>query len=508
MPGPALLTPPTSSDFNEIDPTPPAPISCWEAVGCGTDRPPCGRSWPVLFVAILLSCAPTLISELLIVNVAATSFNGVSVDPCTTCADEDVPCWQTAACKHALRRVVDAQSVSNTLSYILMLCFGPLAGLWCNKFGRKPVLIVAGLLALMQAATLYGVIQGLSAYWWYGATTLLSLLPGNVGWRTLLSDRVEPGERGLIFSLVLAGEDFNGIVLPLIVSKLSAEICVIMSMSFVAVMLAIILLVVRETMTREKRLELKEQQESSPQNTCTTCPSIGGLRIIWADRLLRAIAVLAFVSGLTVAGAQAILLPFYKSRFGLDQRTASPLVSVYYTANLLVNVFAAGPLLSCMGPKLLLVFAYAVRTAFSVSMFFIEDSLSLYFVLLGVSFSSLAMPIFFRLLSNALPEEMGEEVSTSILFIQNIGRVIGLPLYNQAFGYLLENEFGLGERAPGAVFLFGACFQLVCLLVAICLPAAAFRDPEGGGAEARPISAASGPGTLSASNASPVPPAH
>lgn len=477
VPGPALLTPPISSEFNEVEPTPPpAPPSCWEAAGCGTNRPPCGRRWPFLCVAILLSGAPSLISELLIVNIAATSFSDGTVDPCTVCADGDAPCWQTAVCKRALRDVVDAQAVSNTLSCILMLCCSPLADIWCDKIGRKPVLLASGLLVLAQAATLEGVIRGLSAYWWYGAITLLSLLPGNVGWRTLISDLVEPAQRGHVFSLVLAGEDFNGIVLPLVVSTLPVEACVIMSMAFAAIMLVIVLFVVRETRTKEKRLEPQTHPETQPSDAGGTCTSLGGMRLIFANRLLTGIALLAFVSGLTVSGSQAILLPFYKSQFGLDQRTASPLVSVYYAANLFVNVIAGDPLLRCMGPKLLLVFAYTVRMGFSVSMFFIDDSLGLLFVLLGVSFASLAMPIFFRVLSNALPEEGGERVSASVLLIQNIGRIIGLPLYNLAFGYLLENESGLGDRAPGAVFLFGACLHLLCLLVAICLPASAFQN--------------------------------
>lgn len=475
---------------------PPAPLSesveasdhqlaGYSRFGCGTNDPPCGKGWPVLWFAILLSYAPLLVSELVIVNVALTFFGGGPSNPCGDSKDGerslDHPL--SRACVDALSKVADAQSVSITVSHVISFIFAPIANVMADRMGRKPVLIIAGLLTMAQAAALVSAHYGCSPYWWYAAMILPGLVPANVGWGAVLADRTTPETRALVYSLLMAGEKFDGIVLPLVVSVASGQVCSWMSVIAMAIMFLFIIFFMPETMPPERRNEIRllERERNEPKAS-----RFAGMRLLYVEPKMRILTIIVFTYSFVLTGTQAIILLFYKANFGLGQKGASPLFSVYYGALLIMNLFLLQPLVRLSRPKALLVFSYVMWTGYSVSMFFAETRLQLYAIQALACFAFVSMPSFALLFHNAVAPELRAQVVGAVVQLQHLGRAIGPLVYCQFFKFFVKHRGDFGRRAPGFPFLLGAGLQVISLLVIVSLSSSRFSLDDENFAEERP----------------------
>lgn len=467
------------------------------ALGCGSDRPPCGRGWPAFWIAVLMAYGPTLVAELVIVGVAASYFGkeihgGDPTDP--TAYD---PCnypttYIAAECNNAIKRVTGVQSVSTTVAYGLAFFFSPIAGALCDKIGRKPVLFMSGVLLALHAVALLLVAKGFSPYIWYISVCLPGLLPANVGWGAILVDRTLPAERAPVYAWLLAGENLDGVVLPLIVAAASSEACSWMIIVMMGIMLFLIVFFIPETMPKARREEMRIQQQESG----VAAPSkFAGLKMMVTDKKLRVLAGLAFFSSIMAIGTQAILLPYFKAKFQLNNKQCSPLFATYYASMFFMNVVLMGPMINLLGLKGLLMLAYTIWGLFSVGIFFVPPQTPglLYLMMIVSCFAAAALPGFFALLNASVKPEMRGQIIGAMVAIQSLGKMVGPLLYNLIFTAAIneapdpENRvkgdgfLGMGLYGVGAPFLMSAFFQACSLTVICCLPAALFKTGEAGG---------------------------
>lgn len=404
------------------------------------------------------------------------------VDPCDptegSCppfivAGNSSACLYTQSCLDAFSRVTNAQSWSQPLAYGVAFLFAPVAGYLADTIGRKPVLFMSGLCLTVPSLAIFGVFKGMSPYWYYAALPVMGLVPANVGWGSILADRTLPSERAPIYAMLLAGEDFDGVLLPMIVSRVPVQTTIIMVLSLLGVLLIVSTFFVKETMTAERRQELKAAQASGGVSR------ISGIKMLVTDPKLRGVTFLAFTAAMMAAGVQAIALTFYKARFGLGYEEASPLFSVYYATNFIMNVFLVRPLVSCMGTRKLLIFAYMVWTSFSISMCLVTTVPALYVTIALSCFASSALPNFFALFNNAVGPEMRSQIVAAVVMIQSLGKVFGPFLFNQFFHYLLTHDLGISwsqeGQQVGVVFLAQAVLQILSIFIIMCLPQELFK---------------------------------
>lgn len=478
-------------------------------LGCGSDRPPCGRGWPAFWIAVLMAYGPTLVAELLIVGLAATYFakdiSPSGVDACDyggLLPNGESP-YNAVQCNQALSRVTGAQSVSTTVAYGLAFFCSPLAGALCDKVGRKPVLFMSGILLTLHAVALLAVVKGLSPYIWYASVCLPGLLPANVGWGAVLVDRTLPMERAPVYAWLLAGENLDGVVLPLIVASVSAEGCTWMIIVFMAIMLTLIVLFIPETMPKARREEMRIQQLESG----VPAPSkLAGLKMMVTDKKLRVLSGLAFFSSIMSIGTQAVLLPYFKQKFHLSPQQCSPLFATYYGSMFFMNVVLMKPMIHFLGLKGLLLLAYTGWGCFSIGIFFVpSESPGLLYLMMVIScFAAAALPGFFALLNASVIPEMRGQIIGAMVAIQALGKMIGPLLYNLVFTAALDSApdnggegfLGLGERGVGTPFLMSAILQACSLIVIACLPAALFKEgeePAGGDGPEAPLTENSPP---------------
>jgi hypothetical protein len=278
--------------------------------------------------------------------------------------------------------------------------------------------------------------------------------------------------------MLLAGEDFDGVVLPLIVSRVSTTTTIIMVLCMLGVLLLVSTFFVRETMTKERRIELQEMRSAS------SVSRLAGLKMLVTDPNLRGITLLAFTAAFMVSGVQAIALTFYKARFGLDYEGASPVFSIYYATNFVMNVFFVRPLTTCLGTRKLLIFAYSVWLAFSITISFITSVPALY-ITVGLScFASSALPNFFALFNNAVGPDMRSQIVASVVSIQSLGKVFGPFVYNQVFNFLVKKDkdflihWSQDGQQVSCVFLFQGVLQVLSILGIMCLPQALFKNND------------------------------
>lgn len=237
-------------------------------------------------------------------------------------------------------------------------------------------------------------------------------------------------------------------------------------------------------MTAERRQELKAIQAEGGGTS-----RLAGIKMLVVDPKLRGITFLAFTAALMVSGVQAIALTFYKARFGLDEKGASPVFSVYYATNFIMNVFLIRPLVNCMGTRKLLIFAYLVWTSFSVSMVLVTSVPGLYAAVALSCFASSALPNFFALFNNAVGPEMRSQIVAAVVMIQSLGKVFGPLIFNQLFNFFLKNEslaklsvWTQEGQQVGCVFLVMACLQLLSVFIIMCLPQSLFKSAGDEGA--------------------------
>jgi len=202
------------------------------------------------------------------------------------------------------------------------------------------------------------------------------------------------------------------------------------------------------------------------------------------DRKLRGITFLAFTAALMVSGVQAIALLFYKSRFGLDAEGAAPVFSIYFATNFVMNVFLVRPLVSCMGTRKLLIFAYSVWLAFSITICFITSTPALYLTVGLSCFASSALPNFFALFNNAVGPEMRSQIVASVVSIQSLGKVFGPFIYNRLFSFFVNHDLGIAwpqvGQQVGCVFLAQGVLQILSIFIIMCLPEELFRTSDEG----------------------------
>lgn len=459
---------------------------------CGTDRPPCGRGWFGFWLAVLLAYGPTLVAELIIVSLAVKFFGEELTGGDDPCQVDDlaynVTAYNVNLCNEAITKVTSVQAVSTSVAYLVAFFGSSLAGSLCDKIGRKPVLFMSACLLSLHSAALMGVYKGLSPYYWYVAIGFAGILPANVAWGAVLVDRTLPAERAPVFAWLLAGENLDGVILPLIVAFAPVEASIWMIIGFMIVMLLLIVVAIPETMPKARREEIKLHQEESDQ------PAPGkfsGLSYLVSNPKLRTLSALAFSSSFMVTGVQAILLPFYKAKFNLDYDQTAPLFATYYAAMFFMNVVLMKPMIFYLGLKNLLLFSYFGWTVFSIGMYFVsvEWQILLYLMMVISCFAAAALPGFFALLNSSVSPDMRGQIVGAMIAIQSLGKMCGPLVYNLLFTASLSDSsasgfLGQGDRAPGTVFLFSAFLQIISLVVISCMPRALFKDDDEDDADA------------------------
>merc|ERR1712232_1414052 len=161
-------------------------------------------------------------------------------------------------CKNAVNDNVKWTGIASTIAVVVHICLGPAIGVISDAYGRKPVIVVCGVLGLIPS-----VAQALFIYWnvslylWYGLY-LFSHLPVVAAWFALITDLVENVEhRAAAFGFVLVAWESSMLMGMVAGARLSLRTTVAVAMLVHVGNVFYLLLGLRESLPPHRRSSLK-----------------------------------------------------------------------------------------------------------------------------------------------------------------------------------------------------------------------------------------------------------
>ena len=127
----------------------------------------CSKGWPAFWLIVVCGTASTVINGLVLPSFSTAFFNG-GTNPCL--GDEG---HASAACKAALQKAEKVGSNFTVLSAICIFFSSPNVALLCDRFGRKPMMILGQAIGFLAVLSLVAVdLFGISLYVYYALSVV------------------------------------------------------------------------------------------------------------------------------------------------------------------------------------------------------------------------------------------------------------------------------------------------------------------------------------------------
>ncbi|CAJ1363622.1 unnamed protein product [Effrenium voratum] len=196
---------------------------------------------------------------------------------------------------------------------------------------------------------------------------------------------------------------------------------------------------------------------------------------VCAFKATRSIFLLGFVATGTGAATQSILLPFCKARFGLTSSTFAPLLTVETVSNGFVQLLITPRLARCCSLRCLFAVGLSVG-GLNLLNLALAPSFRLMTGLASIAgFGSVGTPAFQTLTAN-FADQAGQASSlqsgavlSALQGIQSLFLVLMPPVYQMIFSVCLSSGYA---QAP---FLLAALSQLICLMILLRFKASVFH---------------------------------
>jgi DHA1 family tetracycline resistance protein-like MFS transporter len=343
-----------------------------------------------------------------------------------------------------------------TVWALAQLVFAPLLGVLSDRFGRRPVLLIA---AFGQAADYLLMALSPTLGWLF----IGRVLSGATGASTAVAsayvaDVTQPGQRARNFGY-LAAVSGAGVVLGPVLGGFAGEINP-RAPFWLAATLSLVngvygLFVLRESLPKDRRARLA-MSRANP---------LGALRFIADHPAATGMILVFFLDQLASFPLNSLLVLYTNDRYHWGPRDVGVVLTVLALAAMVVQGLVAAPVAKRIGERgaVLLGFGFAVGGAAILGL---APDGRIFWIGLGVTIlSSLAIPGMQALLTRAVgPTEQGQlQGVMGSLF--GVSRLIGPLVFNTTFAWSLGA--GRGLNLPGLAILLAAPMFVVAMVLVL-----------------------------------------
>ena len=331
----------------------------------------------------------------------------------------------------------------------MQFVFAPLLGVLSDRFGRRPVLLIAlggaavDYLAMAFAPTLTLVYIARAIAGLCGATMAVAA--------AYIADSAAPAERARWFGYMnaLFGVGFvAGPVLGGLLGEYSVRYPFVLAAVLNGVNFLVGWLVLPESHTRGHTKADGATHQLNPLATA---------RWAWSLRPARALMAVHFVMNLIGHGTGALWVIYTEARFGWSAFMVGLSFACFGAMHAGFQAVAAGPLSKALGERRLLWLALGVDAVAYVAFAFIANGWYVFPLCLLFSFGSLATTALQSILSQQVDESRQGELQGALTSLVSLGAIIA-PLASTAI------YSGLPPADIGLVWLVSALGYALCPL--------------------------------------------
>jgi DHA1 family tetracycline resistance protein-like MFS transporter len=338
---------------------------------------------------------------------------------------------------------------------LMQLVFAPLLGVLSDRFGRRPVLLVA---AFGQAADYLLMALSPTMGWLFlgriisGATSASTAVAG-----AYVADVTVAGSRARNFGY-LAAVSGAGVVLGPALGGLAGELSP-RAPFWLAAALGLAsglygLFVLRESLPKSRR---------SPFELSRANP-LGSLLFLRAHPRTLGMMGVYFLDQLASFPLNSILVLYTNYRYHWGPRDIGAVLTMLALAAMVVQGLLAGPVIQRIGERASVVLGFGIA-AVGVVILGLAPNGVVFWIGLGVTvMSSIAIPGIQALLSRAVGAGEQGKLQGAISSMFGVSRLVGPWVFNTTFAWSLSSGLWLG--LPGLSILLGAPMFVVGMVMA------------------------------------------
>ncbi len=330
--------------------------------------------------------------------------------------------------------------------------FAPLAGALSDRFGRRPLL----LLAIAGLAVDY-VVQALApTVLWLFVGRLIAGVCGSsyVIANACLADVSSPESRARSFGRMSAAFGLGFVLGPAIggmLGEFGTRVPFWSAAALAGGNFLFGLLALPETLPRESRRALR-WHEANPLGVLAVFGRYSGV-------LPYALVLTVFFFGTSIYAA---IWPFWgMAKYGWSGTTVGLTLAASGLTVALLQGFGTGPAVARWGESRMAMVGLAGAAATCIG-FALSPTTAVVLVMLVINaIEGFAHPMLSALMSKAVPEDTQGALQGGISALMNLAMLLGAIFYTQAFGYFLSEDAPV--RSPDISFFIAAALMLLAL---------------------------------------------
>lgn len=330
-------------------------------------------AWRLLLI-LLMYISGQMLTVPILPDLATNDFASRSAGEALACQDfslGDAP----QACRDAHSQVVWWSTLSGfTQNTIVSVIVTPALGAWSDLHGRKPVILLAQMLACIPyLIILSNIYLGLPLFWLYvvnGVTGAVTSIAPSLAY---MADIAPQHLRAPSFGLILSSFSLALFLGPPIGAALPKDIVPLVSLGVVVVCMLATFFLLPESLNSSSAAEASAQSRGHEQADHVGPWKLGflsatyrSLCILRRNSLFVRLTVVIMISAVVSEGLQDLLLQYLQIKIGFLAKDISVLFMIFGSGALLVQAVLLRPLLSVFGERWLLVlglFAGALQQA-------------------------------------------------------------------------------------------------------------------------------------------------
>ena len=445
-------------------------------------RPWDNVAWMALIVPMFLDGAGTALFGLVLPEMTVMSYAGHDV-----CA-----AGKSDACDEAITATTALATSATILYGIIAASCSPLVGMLCDRFGRRPMILICMFLSQLWTLTSLGVYQlHWKFYWYYLSSLIPAFVPSQVVMGMWLVDMTTERNRASAYGLLVAVQIVYGFVAPLLVeftgdAKEETLTAAALNMSVTCKLSALLLACLFLPESRPEAGGSRASGASSGASGDSPSSMMSSESPSWyqcfhrlaEDPTAKATLTLALLGSFMGLGESDLTVQYTKNQLSVTapQRAGLRLCSV--CAALFANTVLLRMLRGVVSVKTQMVYCCVMGIISHVLTMVAKTAEDLYPATLVGALGSLTAVYMSTLTANvavnsALP--LGAVMGVFSMATQ-FGSLVGPPIFSAMFLASLRKIFW-GHPFPQLAFCFGIAVSFVIVRLVQTIPESAY---EGG----------------------------
>jgi DHA1 family tetracycline resistance protein-like MFS transporter len=431
--------------------------------------------FPILLISVIfafgIGCVIGLVPAVLVQRYASLhGFQG-------NCMNYDV---KPEVCQSASDQAQFAASVSNVVTYVIMLISNPVVGSISDTRGRRPVIILSLALQCIPSSV-FVLLQHcprMHPMFFYSSNTLI----GGSNYLSIvfssLSDVVAMEYRAISFGFLLAGF-YGGFSLapsiPILLQNNELAAAWI-SLSFVASAFFTAILFLPETLPdgiRQQNIDALRELTDTPTEARSgkihqfchlAMRPIREISILNRDTTVRLLAIGSFFSAMVFASDTTLVVYYIEDVFDVNQKDIARMFLVLGICGILVQACFLKVLIEKLGEKGLLVTSFVCGTIHNTLYSIARSKETIYLALIISQLTKTNFPIISSMASKDVAKHEQGRIQGALFAVGAIGNALGPLSMEFVYHHTKNNLF------PGFMFLYAACLYLLGTVVVWFVP--------------------------------------